>query len=89
MTYQRHDNLLSEGVNGRVGNLGEQLLEVVKHQRVVLGQAGKRCVIAHRAQSLLPGSQRFIIKSKCINPLLLSVSANNRRCTHSNIGEIR
>jgi len=70
MTYQRHDNFLSEGVDGRVGDLGEQLLEVVKHQRVVLGQAGKRRVIAHRAQSLLPGNQRFIIKSKCFKQIM-------------------
>jgi len=53
-TDQRHDDLLSEGVDGRVGDLSEQLLEVGEHQGVEVGQARQWRVITHGTQSLLP-----------------------------------
>ena len=37
-TSQGHDNLLSEGINGRIGHLGEQLLEVLVDDWLVLGE---------------------------------------------------
>eukprot|EP00123_Amoebidium_parasiticum_P018834 comp24298_c0_seq1/m.45560 comp24298_c0_seq1/g.45560 ORF comp24298_c0_seq1/g.45560 comp24298_c0_seq1/m.45560 type:complete len:1025 (+) comp24298_c0_seq1:2711-5785(+) len=50
---QRHDDLLAEGIDGGVGDLGKKLLEVVVDQAGLLAQAGKGCIVTHRAQSLL------------------------------------
>ena len=46
-SYQGHDSFFSEGINRRIGDLGEQLFEVAKQGRVVLRQACKWRVIPH------------------------------------------
>ena len=48
-----HDDLLSEGIDGWVGDLGKQLLEVIVDQGAHLRKAGKGGVVAHRAQGFL------------------------------------
>ena len=39
--------LLADGIQGRVGYLGEQLLEVVKQGAVLVGQRRQRRIVAH------------------------------------------
>ena len=46
----RSDHMLAKGVDGRVRDLSEQLIEVVKERTRLLGQAGQRCVDAHRGE---------------------------------------
>ena len=48
----RRDDLLTNGVERRVGDLGEQLAEVVEQQPRSLGEDGDRGVRAHRAERL-------------------------------------
>ena len=50
---QRRDQLLADGIEGRVGHLGEQLLEVVVQQPGPLGQDGQRGVGPHGADRLV------------------------------------
>ena len=50
---QRHHQLLADRVDGRVGDLGEHLLEVVEQRLGLVGEAGQRGVDAHRADRLL------------------------------------
>ncbi len=50
---QRHHQPFPQGVDGRVGHLGEQLLEVVEQQLGLIGEHGQRRVGAHRAHRLL------------------------------------
>mmetsp|Transcript_1882 Transcript_1882/g.2655 ORF Transcript_1882/g.2655 Transcript_1882/m.2655 type:complete len:298 (+) Transcript_1882:2542-3435(+) len=50
---QTHDHLLADGVDGRVGHLCEELLEVVKHGARPLAEHGQGGVIPHGAQGLL------------------------------------
>ena len=52
---ERRDELLADGVERRVGHLGEQLLEVVEQQPRPVGQHGDRRVGAHRADRLAAG----------------------------------
>ena len=49
------DDLLPDGVDGRVGHLGEHLLEVVEQGLVLLGQDGQGDVHAHGCGGLCPG----------------------------------
>ena len=53
---QRGDELLADGVERRVGDLREQLLEVVEQQAGAVGQDGDRRVGAHRADRLGAGA---------------------------------
>ncbi len=53
-TYQGHDDAFTEWIDGRVGDLGEQLLEVLVHQGVELGDAGQWRVISHGTEGLFP-----------------------------------
>ncbi len=53
-TYQGHDDAFTEWIDGRVGDLGEQLLEVLVHQGVKLGDAGEWRVISHGTEGLFP-----------------------------------
>ena len=46
------DNLLTDGVDGGVGDLGEHLLEVVEQQGVLAAQDGQRGIGAHGAAGL-------------------------------------
>ena len=46
----RGDHMLAKGIDRRVRDLGEQLIEVVKERTRLLGQAGQRCVDAHRGE---------------------------------------
>ncbi len=50
----RRDDLLADGVERRVGHLGEELGEVVEQQARPVGQDGDRRVGAHRADRLVP-----------------------------------
>ena len=46
----RSHHMLAQGVNRRVRDLGEQLIEVVKERARLLGQAGQRRIDAHRGE---------------------------------------
>ena len=46
----RSYHMLAQGVDRRVRDLGEQLIEVVKERTRLLGQAGQRCVDTHRGE---------------------------------------
>ena len=46
----RGDHMLAQGVDRRVRDLGEQLIEVVVERARLLGQAGQRRVDAHRGE---------------------------------------
>ena len=50
--HQRHDDGFADRVDGRVGDLGEQLLEVVVQRFIFVGQHGQRAVVAHGAGGL-------------------------------------
>ena len=50
---QRHDQFLADGIDGRIGDLGEELLEVMEEGLRLVTQAGKRRVGAHGANGLL------------------------------------
>ncbi len=50
---QRHDELLADRIDRRVGDLGEVLLEVVEQQLRLARQHGKRRVGAHRADRVV------------------------------------
>jgi len=50
----RHE-LLTDRVERRIGDLGEQLAEVVEQRARVVAQDGKRRVVAHRANGLRTG----------------------------------
>ncbi len=43
--------LLADGVDGRVGDLGEELVEVVEEVARLLGEHRQRRVVAHRADA--------------------------------------
>jgi hypothetical protein len=49
----RHDDGLADRVDGRVGDLGEELLEVREQRRRLVGEHRQREVVAHRADRLL------------------------------------
>jgi len=51
--HQRHDELLADRVDGRIGHLREQLLEVAVQRLVAVRQHGQRAVVAHRAGGFL------------------------------------
>ena len=46
----RSDHMLAQGVDRRVRDLGEQLIEVVKERTRLLGQAGQRRIDTHRGE---------------------------------------
>ena len=50
---QRHDDRLARGVDRRVGDLREELLEVAEQRRALIGEDRERGVVAHRADRLL------------------------------------
>ena len=45
--------MLAKGVDGRVRDLGEQLIEIVVEGARLLGQAGQRRIDAHRGERRL------------------------------------
>ena len=49
----RGDHMLAQGIDRRVRDLSEQLIEVVKERTRLLGQAGQRRVDAHRGERCL------------------------------------
>ena len=53
--HQRHDQFLADGVDGRVGDLGEVLLEVVEQRLGLVRQHRHRVVGAHGADGFLAG----------------------------------
>ena len=50
---ERHHQLFADGVDGRIGDLREELLEVVEQRLRTVGEAGQRHVGAHGADRLL------------------------------------
>ena len=50
---ERHHQVFANGVDGGIRNLREKLLEVMKQRLRPVGQAGERCISAHRAHWLL------------------------------------
>ena len=50
VAVQRHDDLFPDRVDGRVGHLGETLLEVVVEHARLVGHHGQRGVVAHGAE---------------------------------------
>ena len=48
-----HDNFLTDGIDGRVGHLGEELLEVVLNLPGLIGQHGQSSVVTHTSECLL------------------------------------
>ena len=51
---ERHDHLFADGIDGRIGDLREQLLEVIEQRLRLVGKAGERRIRAHGADRLLP-----------------------------------
>ncbi len=54
---ERHDQLFANGIDGRIGDLGEELPEVVEERLRAVGQAGERRVGAHGADGLFAASR--------------------------------
>ena len=52
IAFQRHHDFLADRVDRRVGHLREQLLEIVINHARLVGQAGKRGIVAHRADRI-------------------------------------
>mmetsp|Transcript_32603 Transcript_32603/g.79532 ORF Transcript_32603/g.79532 Transcript_32603/m.79532 type:complete len:1230 (+) Transcript_32603:1174-4863(+) len=50
---ERHDHTLADGVDGRVGDLGKELLEVLVEKPRLEGQASQRGVVTHGPEGLL------------------------------------
>ncbi len=50
---ERHNHLFADGIDGRVGDLGEELLEIVEQGLGAVGEAGERRIGAHGADGLL------------------------------------
>lgn len=53
-THECHDHTFPEGVNGWIGDLSEELLEVIEEERIEVGETGQRCIIAHRSKGFFP-----------------------------------
>ena len=53
VAHQRHDEVLAVRVDGRVGDLGELLLEIVVQELRPVGEHGEALVVAHGADGLL------------------------------------
>jgi hypothetical protein len=51
--HERHHEFLADRIDRRVGDLREQLLEVVVQRLVLVRQHGQRRVVAHRADAFL------------------------------------
>ena len=49
---KRHDDGLTNGVDRRVGDLREELTEVLREQTRLLGQASQRCIVTHGTECL-------------------------------------
>ena len=49
---ERHHQLFADGVDGRIGDLREELLEVVEQRLRAVGEAGQRHIGAHGADRL-------------------------------------
>ena len=49
---ERHHQLLADGVDGRIGDLGKLLTEIVEQQLRSVGEHGQRRVVAHRSRRL-------------------------------------
>ena len=55
LAFQGHDDLLAQRIDGRVGDLGEDLPEVVVERALLLRQHGHGRVIAHRTDGFGAG----------------------------------
>ena len=49
---ERHHHLFANGVDGRIGDLREELLEVMEQRLRLVGEAGQRGIGAHGADGL-------------------------------------
>ncbi len=54
---QRHDQLLAQRIDRRVGDLGEALFEIVVQRARAVGEHCRRRIVAHRADRLLTVAQ--------------------------------
>jgi hypothetical protein len=52
---QRHDHRFAQGIDGRIGHLGELLAEIVVERPLLTGEHGHGGVVAHGAGGLLAG----------------------------------
>ncbi|GJD02058.1 hypothetical protein ColKHC_10883 [Colletotrichum higginsianum] len=53
VTLERHDDRLADGVDGRVGDLGEELAEVLVQKARRLGQASQGGIVTHGTEGFL------------------------------------
>ena len=53
VAHQRHDEVFPVGIDGRVGDLREELLEVVVQELGPVGEHGEALVVSHGADGLL------------------------------------
>ena len=58
--HERHDQFLADGVDGRVGHLREELLEVPVEQLRLFGEDGQRLVGPHGADRLVAGDRHGV-----------------------------
>mmetsp|Transcript_8066 Transcript_8066/g.12985 ORF Transcript_8066/g.12985 Transcript_8066/m.12985 type:complete len:250 (-) Transcript_8066:1683-2432(-) len=69
-TTQRCDELFADGVDGRVGHLSKQLLEVVVEQAGAIGHTGQGRVVAHGTERVgarpRHGGQDHVHRLHCI-----------------------
>ena len=95
-TAQGHDHLFAYRIDRRVGDLREQLLEVVVNHAWLVGQAGQRRVVTHGAQRITRlGDQRnkhelhgFGGITECLHALEgLRVIQRRRRCGAGYVGQ--
>ena len=52
VAIQRHDDLFADRIDGRIGDLGETLLEVVVEHARLIGQHRQRGIVAHGAERI-------------------------------------
>ncbi len=68
---QRHHQLFADGIDGRIGDLRKELLEVVEQRLRTVRETGQRHVGAHRADRLFAlGAHRA--QAGCADPLRCS-----------------
>src|ERR1700740_2898066 len=77
---ERHDEFFADGIDGRIGDLGEELLEVVEERLRTVGEAGERRVGAHGANGLFTacahGAEQ---KTKVLFAVAISALATEKR----------
>ena len=49
---QGHNDFFADGIDGRVGDLSKELLEIIVNQTRLIGKTGQCRVVAHRAHRI-------------------------------------